>query len=431
MRVLACSGQWRSKLPQPLSVTFKVFWLAFVMSGAMVVSPPAEAMKFYNNSAESVFVLVDGPGPENRQLVQSGKTWVLKPGNLPGKLDLEPQQEYSYWVWTSEAENEKVDWQTLDKFEKSLRKKFGVTRDWAYTRDNYRGTLSWPKGLLMIARGFDDDDFWLKYYGLGRTPIAEKGGCFCEGKDSVRSGLGCKGLDFKRKGNNRSEHPDLACKSPTFWKRAKYMGSYWCPKGSFFDPRKGGECWSCPAGTKRSLHGVTSAKACFAKGKTSYKKAVKKRNNSRIGQGCPKGQFWDVKGGRGLLGACYSCSKGYRRTAKAVTSSKSCQKGPKTFEKATFQRKKACKAEWPGSFFDPRKGGQCWLCGSGYSRNLNPVTSAHACELYQTSLSKHKASTPFTVRFPPEVHSRGIGNLPPPVNPDPEPPTLPAPYPNN
>ena len=34
------------------------------------------------------------------------------------------------------------------------------------------------------------------------------------------------------------------------------------PKGAFFDPRKGGEYWSCPAGYIRNLNPVTHRAAC-------------------------------------------------------------------------------------------------------------------------------------------------------------------------
>ncbi len=96
--------------------------------------------------------------------------------------------------------------------------------------------------------------------------------------------------------------------------KAKQHGKALCAKGSFFDPRNGGECWSCPKGTHRTIFGVTGNKACERRAYERFKKAKKKRKNKRIGQGCPRGQFWDVKGGKGLLGACYQCAKGYRRT---------------------------------------------------------------------------------------------------------------------
>ena len=35
-----------------------------------------------------------------------------------------------------------------------------------------------------------------------------------------------------------------------------------CGNGSFFDPRNGGECWSCPGGFGRSAEPVTHDRAC-------------------------------------------------------------------------------------------------------------------------------------------------------------------------
>ncbi len=111
MRVLASSGQSQLALTQLISLSVRVFWLAVFMSGAVAVSPPAEAMKFYNRSAESVFVWVTGPPPPGIHLnptskskrVKSGKSWVFKPGNLRRKMDLEPSDEYTFYVWSSKA----------------------------------------------------------------------------------------------------------------------------------------------------------------------------------------------------------------------------------------------------------------------------------------------------------------------------------------
>ena len=109
----------------------------------------------------------------------------------------------------------------------------------------------------------------------------------------------------------------------------------------------------------------------------SFIKPTKHRKNSRVGQGCPHGQFWDVKGGNGLLGACYSCPKHYHRTATAVDHKHACARSiNEKLHHAKFQHKFPCK---PGQFNDPRKGGECWSCPSGYDRNITPVTSRSAC----------------------------------------------------
>lgn len=86
-----------------------------------------------------------------------------------------------------------------------------------------------------------------------------------------------------------------------------------CGEGTFFDPRNGGECWSFPDDYNRTLLPVTDTKACAKPSHGKLKAAKKIRKNSSIGQGCKKGNFWDVKGGDGLLGACYSC-KGFKRS---------------------------------------------------------------------------------------------------------------------
>ena len=75
------------------------------------------------------------------------------------------------------------------------------------------------------------------------------------------------------KGFRRSPDPRVggakACvrKTKDRWARGMYRGrpKRFCPKGAFFDPRNGGECWSCPKGWHRTVNPVTSAKACSKK----------------------------------------------------------------------------------------------------------------------------------------------------------------------
>jgi hypothetical protein len=161
--------------------------------------------------------------------------------------------------------------------------------------------------------------------------------------------------------------------------KAKYEGKFdlSCPKGSYFDPRNGGECWSCPAKNKRTVFPVNGGKACEIPLHEDFAKAGKKRKNSKVGQGCPKNQFWDVKGGNGLLGACYACPGGFHRTAFAVDNKKACAKtmAPK-FSKASYRDKALCPK---GAFFDPIQGGTCWSCPSGHVRSASSVKSGSAC----------------------------------------------------
>jgi len=186
----------------------------------------------------------------------------------------------------------------------------------------------------------------------------------------------------------RSLNPNIGAKDAcvrglpgrTSSKKADFRGKAKAkkPRGTFFDPRKGGEYWSCRSGTHRTIFPVTSSKACERRAKTHYKRASKYRKNTHIGQGCPRGRFWDVKGGNGLLGACYSCN-GYRRSASSVTSSKACYR---TVGLARYKAKRHGSVKNPkprGAFFDPRKGGEYWSCPSAYKRSVVAVTSGKAC----------------------------------------------------
>lgn len=210
-----------------------------------------------------------------------------------------------------------------------------------------------------------------------------------------------------------------------------------CPKGSFLDPRNGGECWSCPSKTHRTLYGVTSSKACFKRIGQKKKKAHYKYNThsifksckrgtfanvgstkcytcpkgwrhnggkkvnkngvcykpaydqyhkatkkSSLSASCSKGQFYDLTNG----GSCWSCPKGSHRTAFPVTHKNACSKPVGgSFAKAIFHKKSkvialGCDTKWKGAFFDPRKGGECWSCGTtNPTRTLHPVDSKQAC----------------------------------------------------
>ncbi|MFO0722212.1 MAG: hypothetical protein U1E65_00430 [Myxococcota bacterium] len=153
-----------------------------------------------------------------------------------------------------------------------------------------------------------------------------------------------------------------------------------CPKGSFLDPRLddlsvGPQCYSCPKGFERTLAPVTSDEACRKPGGTDFDSADFK---SHYGCDHDKREFYDPRKG----GECWSCPKSKpRRTLYSVAGDKACATKEVFGEKlssADFEHKyKDCTG---GSFFDPRNGGECWKCPKGYSRTLEPVTSKKACE---------------------------------------------------
>jgi hypothetical protein len=152
-----------------------------------------------------------------------------------------------------------------------------------------------------------------------------------------------------------------------------------CAKGSFPDPRKGGECWSCPSGTLRTVFSVTSDQACEKPASSAFAKAALTRQNTRIAQGCPAGQFFDIVGENFGLGACYECPSGYVPTAGSVTSARKCEKVTlATFARAT--RTSTQERCGPRQFFDPRNGGECWSCpDSTPYRTINHVNGSKAC----------------------------------------------------
>ncbi len=168
-----------------------------------------------------------------------------------------------------------------------------------------------------------------------------------------------------------------------FSKATKHAATSLCPRGSFFDPRNGGECWRCPAGTQRTLAAVTSSKACESVQPERTVRATYQRQ-----AGCPRGSFLDPRNG----GECWRCPAGKpRRTAYAVTDARACATKEifgERLGRAEFLGSATCSS---GHFFDPRNGGECWSCPAGSNRTLNAVTSAAACA-YPASSSFAKAS---------------------------------------
>lgn len=176
---------------------------------------------------------------------------------------------------------------------------------------------------------------------------------------------------------------DRACSKPNKKIRGKFgkatfMGPV-CPKGSFFDGIRGGECRKCPSGYKRSAAHVDAKNACFiAAGRKHSKVREHSKATGLLKTDCPKGQFWD-----GADGKCHSCPSGYKRSAAHVHSAKACFKVIKEKQaKAAHVKKASC---GPGEFRDALyqrggKGGTCWTCPKAEDRTIFAVHGNKACE---------------------------------------------------
>lgn len=80
--------------------------------------------------------------------------------------------------------------------------------------------------------------------------------------------------------------------------------------GSFFDLRKGGECWKCPSGFGRTIWAVTAGNACEKGGPFGQH-----RRATFVGKpGCAPGTWRDL-----LSDNCISCPVGYRRSVHVRT----------------------------------------------------------------------------------------------------------------
>ncbi len=158
--------------------------------------------------------------------------------------------------------------------------------------------------------------------------------------------------------------------------KAKYLGKTKTPKpsGAFYDPRKGGEWWKCPSNRpRRTAYAVTDKRACATK-KILGEKLSRAEFKGKVNNPRPNGAFADPRNG----GEYWTC-EGSNRTVFPVNSGKACEKITKAaWMKAEYKGKFGCTK---GSFFDPRNGGECWSCPSAYFRNANPVTHKAACTI--------------------------------------------------
>lgn len=93
-----------------------------------------------------------------------------------------------------------------------------------------------------------------------------------------------------------------------------------CPSGSFLDPRRGGECWTC-SGKTRTVHAVTSASAC---GSHVFDGGGVRAKFVRTVWGCGAGKFFDLTNG----GSCWSCPAGRFRGVAHVKSANACLVAP-------------------------------------------------------------------------------------------------------
>ncbi|MEV7420735.1 hypothetical protein [Streptomyces sp. NPDC089919] len=97
-----------------------------------------------------------------------------------------------------------------------------------------------------------------------------------------------------------------------------------CVDGAFYDPRNGGECWSCPTGYIRNVTPVTNGDACWQASRAVSTSATYVRAETWAWN-CPAGAFWDPRMDRfPWRGECWSCPTGYLRNVTPVTSGTAC-----------------------------------------------------------------------------------------------------------
>lgn len=124
-------------------------------------------------------------------------------------------------------------------------------------------------------------------------------------------------------------------------------------------------CYTCPSGYNRTANSVTEWDACSKKVPTQRSKAAYVSKSQ-----CKSGEVNDPRNG----GECWTCPSGYGRTGSAVDAWDACGMILKKAVAAEFQRK-AC----TDGFFDPRNGGECWRCPQDFRRTWSAVDATDAC----------------------------------------------------
>jgi hypothetical protein len=181
---------------------------------------------------------------------------------------------------------------------------------------------------------------------------------------------------------------DRACTKPDSSIRGKFGPATYrgplCPAGSFHDPIRGGECYSCPSDFRRSILHVNSDQACHKPGREELFRATRHQKTS-FAWDCKDGRFWDIWDG----GNCWSCPGG-RRTAHHINRADSCARDIREeYTRATLVTQAKCQ---PGEIHDlkipgqqdTRTGGGCWTCPrepQAWDRTVFPVDGQQACEL--------------------------------------------------
>jgi hypothetical protein len=153
---------------------------------------------------------------------------------------------------------------------------------------------------------------------------------------------------------------------PCSFAKAEYTGKAVgkCPSGSFFDIGTW-SCYTCPRGYNRTGFAVDTPKACSKQVSAQYKRATKVSSH----KSCPNGTFRDPRNG----GECWKCPSGFGRTLSAVDAWDACGKFGDSARRAEFVDR-VCPE---GTITDPN--GSCYTCPDGFRRTAAAVTAHNAC----------------------------------------------------
>ncbi len=141
---------------------------------------------------------------------------------------------------------------------------------------------------------------------------------------------------------------------PCTFQSAKLVNRNVCPGDSFFVKRNGGECWSCPKGSERTILPVTGKLACKRDGDTDHLPVASKKRATGVLKNKCEGNYELNK----LGGWCFRCPGGFERTLAAIDSPKACKRKIKARH---FEARKVRVVGCPAPGFLHSRNGRCVL----------------------------------------------------------------------
>ncbi len=158
-----------------------------------------------------------------------------------------------------------------------------------------------------------------------------------------------------------------------------------CTGKEYFDPLTA-SCWECKGGRQNLLGSAKGDNACIRTVAREDGYARKHSRTKSLAHSCPKGTFANV-GSRD----CYECRSGWKHDPLKKVQEKGVCYIPKKEIPFAATHKSRVSARCGDDIYDPIRGGSCWRCPAGYERGVAAVDTAEAC--FRPALPELKPAT--------------------------------------